>query len=119
MHPHPSRRFTAVALAGVIAMMLVSACSSPAAAPTTASESPSPEPSEEASREPTGEASLDAPSEVEAGAEYDVDWTGPDARGDYVTIVEASATEWTNEPYFYTADNDGTGSLVAPTEDGS
>ena len=30
MHPHSSRRFFAVALAGVIAMMLVSACSSPA-----------------------------------------------------------------------------------------
>jgi Ca-activated chloride channel family protein len=31
-----------------------------------------------------------------------VAWTGPSAEGDYVTIVAAGATEWTNEDYFYT-----------------
>jgi Ca-activated chloride channel family protein len=121
MHPSPSPRFGALSVAGVALAMLAVACSSPAAESTapTASPSPSVEASVEPSDAANGEASLDAPAEVEAGAEFDIDWTGPDAQGDYVTIVAAGATEWTNEPYFYTATNDGTGTLTAPTADGA
>jgi Ca-activated chloride channel family protein len=42
-----------------------------------------------------------------------VSWTGPNEVNDYVTIVAAGATKWTNEPYFYT--RSGTpGTLPAP-----
>ena len=39
------------------------------------------------------EASLDAPSEVGAGAGFAVSWTGPGNDGDYVTIVEAGTAQ--------------------------
>ena len=45
------------------------------------------------------EATLDAPQEVPAGAEVSVDWTGPDNRGDYITIVEKGAPEGTYNRY--------------------
>lgn len=64
-----------------------------------------------------GEPAVNGPDEVEAGAEFEVAWTGPDAQGDFVTIVAEGATEWTNEPWFYTG-NGNPGTLVAPTEEG-
>ncbi len=80
------------------------------AAPTA---SPSPSPSVA-----TGPATLTAPREVEAGAQFEVAWTGPNAPKDYVTIVPAAATEWTSvDPYFYTT-NGSPGKLVAPTTAG-
>jgi len=36
------------------------------------------------------------------GASFAVDWTGPDARGEYITIVEAGAREGTYLSYVYT-----------------
>lgn len=66
----------------------------------------------------TGPVSLDAPPEVQAGAPITVTWTGPNAQGDYVTIVLATATKWTNEPYFNT--NSGSpGTLTAPSAEGA
>jgi Ca-activated chloride channel family protein len=62
--------------------------------------------------------SLTAPDSVEANKEFDVSWTGPNGTGDYVTIVKAGATQWTNEDYFNT--NGGpTGKLLAPVEAGA
>jgi Ca-activated chloride channel family protein len=47
-----------------------------------------------------------------------VAWTGPNNQGDYITVVAAGATKWTNEPYFYTTA--GTpGHLIAPTTPGA
>lgn len=102
-------------------VILASACAGPAAVATatpSTSGAPSIEASAEASNGPTGPANLDAPSDVEAGAEFQVAWTGPNAHGDYVTIVAAGALKWTNEPYFYTSS--GTPRpLVAPTVPGA
>ncbi len=39
--------------------------------------------------------SLDAPGRVEAGAEFDLHWTGPGRRGDRIVVVESSAGEGT------------------------
>jgi Ca-activated chloride channel family protein len=39
------------------------------------------------------EAGVDGPPSVEAGADFEVSWQGPDGRGDYVTIVEAGAAD--------------------------
>ncbi|HSB87566.1 MAG TPA: hypothetical protein VLD86_14750 [Ilumatobacteraceae bacterium] len=47
-----------------------------------------------------------------------MEWTGPAASGDYVTIVAAGAEKWTNEPYFYASPGSSPGSLVAPVKDG-
>jgi Ca-activated chloride channel family protein len=95
----------------MLAMLILVAGCQPSA-------SGSPGGSAEASRNAgTGEPSLDAPDEVEAGADFEVSWTGPDGQGDYITVVAEGATEWTNEPFFYTA-NGPTGTLVASTTDG-
>ncbi|MEO8251720.1 MAG: hypothetical protein ABI578_04505 [Chloroflexota bacterium] len=104
-------------------LVLVSGCGgqggsttpSPSASPaasTTASASAA------ASLGATGPANLDAPSDVQAGASFEVAWTGPNAARDYVTIVSAGAAKWTNEPYFYTT-NGTPGKLVAPVKDGA
>jgi Ca-activated chloride channel homolog len=45
------------------------------------------------------EATLEAPGEVPAGAEFLVEWTGPDDGNDYLTIVEAGAPEGTRGGY--------------------
>ncbi len=52
---------------------------------------------------------------VEAGAEFEIEYRP--TRGDYVT-GPAGSDEWTNEPYFGTADGNPN-SLVAPTGDGN
>lgn len=66
----------------------------------------------------TGPANLDAPQEVQAGASFDVTWTGPNKAGDYVTIVLGTATKWTVEPYFYTTSG-SPAKLTAPSADGA
>ncbi len=48
------------------------------------------------------EATLEAPAEVAAGAAFEVTWTGPDNKNDYITIVEAGAKEGTYNDYDYT-----------------
>jgi Ca-activated chloride channel family protein len=67
----------------------------------------------------TGEANLDGPAEVGAGEKFAVNWTGPSALGDYITIVAAGATKWTNEPWFTARRGASPGSLVAPITDGA
>jgi Ca-activated chloride channel family protein len=99
-----------------------------ASAGPTASEEPSGEPSSEAGTDeapasagtssgPTGPATLDAASEVGAGAQFQVTWTGPAAKEDYVALMAAGAAKWTTEPYFaVTAGSPAP--LVAPTAPG-
>ncbi|MFK5977863.1 MAG: VWA domain-containing protein [Rhizobiaceae bacterium] len=48
------------------------------------------------------EASLEAPAEIAAGAGVDVIWQGPNAKGDYVTIVEKGAKSGKYTSYAYT-----------------
>jgi Ca-activated chloride channel family protein len=63
--------------------------------------------------------SVDGPDEVTGNTEFDVTWTGPNAPGDYVTIVKAGATRWTNEDYFYTQGAVPPLKLLAPLEPGA
>ncbi len=126
MHIHDWRRLPAIGLVLVTCAAVIAGCSSAAqatpdesvAATPTASESPSEEqtPSEEPGT--GGEPGVEGPAEVEAGIQFEVSWTGPDDRGDYIAIVPEGATEWTGaDPWFYTA-NANPGRLVAPTADG-
>jgi Ca-activated chloride channel homolog len=47
-------------------------------------------------------ATVQAPEEVVAGTGFKVEWTGPDNKGDYVTIVARGADSGTYESYAYT-----------------
>ncbi len=47
-------------------------------------------------------ASLDIPGEVGAGASFEVAWTGPDNKSDYITIVEKGAPQGKYLSYTYT-----------------
>jgi Ca-activated chloride channel family protein len=117
-------RFSSITAAATV--VFLAACGGGGSTP---SPSPTPEPSAPASTAPSVEASasetaggpaaITAPDEVEAGVDFEVEWTGPDAQGDYITLVPAGATEWTfTDPYFNT--NVGpTGTLVAPTTAGA
>ncbi len=63
-------------------------------------------------------ATLAAPANVQAGADFEVTWSGPDNERDFITIVEADAPERTYETYQYT--NRGTPlTLMAPDEAGA
>lgn len=88
--------------------LLLAACGGAQATPTT---SATPTPTAD------GPASLTATAEVEAGAEFEVIWTGPDGQGDFVSLVAPGIDTWTNEQYFYTRSGP-TGMLVAPVVDG-
>ena len=61
---------------------------------------------------------LAGPDTVEAGTSFQVSWNGPNGPGDYVTIVAAGATKWTNESYFYTTVG-STGTLVSSIAPGA
>jgi Ca-activated chloride channel homolog len=58
------------------------------------------------------------PSEVAAGTSFEVDWTGPDNGGDYVTIVPAGADEGAYLSYAYT-DGGNPSTLQAPIDAGA
>jgi Ca-activated chloride channel family protein len=65
------------------------------------------------------EASVDGPAEVAVSTQFEVDWTGPNGPGDYVTIVVAGSEPGPNNygSYFYTnVGNPGT--ILAPEEPG-
>ncbi len=59
------------------------------------------------------EATLEAPTEVPAGAEFEVVWTGPNNKGDYITIVEAGTPEGKFGDYAYTQ-NGSPAKITAP-----
>lgn len=61
---------------------------------------------------------LQAPESVMANTQFEVSWVGPNGPGDYVTIVKAGATTWTNEDYFYTTEGP-TAKLLGPVEPGA
>ena len=63
------------------------------------------------------EITLDAPTEVGAGSDFDVTWTGPNGSGDYITVVPVSAADGEYEDYTYT-DNGSPLQLTAPDETG-
>jgi len=52
----------------------------------------------------SSEITLSAPESVMAGAAFDVTWTGPDGKGDYITVVPASDADGTYASYKYTRD---------------
>jgi len=58
-----------------------------------------------------------AAARVDAGAAFEVSWTGPDNPGDYLTIVPAGAAEGAYLDYAYTADGSPV-TLTAPDEAG-
>lgn len=60
---------------------------------------------------------LQAPSEVTVNSEFEVSWTGPDGKDDYITIVPAGSPEGTYTSYFYTKDANP-GKLTAPETPG-
>lgn len=108
--------------------VLAGACGGGAASPTpvvtptpapTASPTAAPVATATASPQaiPTGPASLQAPDTISGGSPFQVAWTGPNAQGDYVTIVAEGTTKWTNEPYFYTTAGSPE-NMVAPTSAG-
>jgi Ca-activated chloride channel family protein len=62
-------------------------------------------------------ASVDGPSSVQHGAQFDVTWTGPDGPGDYITIVPAGSQPGTYLSYAYTQDGNPA-TITAPDEPG-
>ncbi len=48
------------------------------------------------------EASLTCPQKTGAGSSFEIDWTGPDNRSDYITIVPAGAGDKEHADYVYT-----------------
>ena len=58
-------------------------------------------------------ATVAGPDEVAAGAAFQVDWTGPDNQGDYVTVVEVGAPEGSWTSYAYTREG-SPATLTAP-----
>ncbi|MCP5538132.1 MAG: VWA domain-containing protein [Akkermansiaceae bacterium] len=60
---------------------------------------------------------LKADSETVAGSPVLIDWTGPDNRGDFLTIVPKNAADGTYAKYAYTRDGSPT-RVVAPIDPG-
>lgn len=95
--------------AGLALTVLVAACGGGTAPsptpvpPTAAPQTQAPvETAPPATNPSTGDPHITAPSEIAGGTEFEVTWTGPNALNDYVTIVKAGTTQWTNEDYFNT-----------------
>lgn len=123
MRPPTSR----ASLLGASLLLALTACGGNASAPsptpgTTPAATPTPPASVEAT--PTavpnnGSATLDAPTEVSAGSDFTVAWTGPAGSGDYVTIVPQGATEWTFADDYFDVDSGSPGTLSAPLTEGA
>jgi hypothetical protein len=62
-------------------------------------------------------ATLTAPAQVAAGAQFQVKWTGPNNARDFVTVVKAGAAERSYQRYDYTK-NGPTLTFTAPDEPG-
>ena len=112
---------------GLAVTLLVAACGGgaastptpapPTAGPTTAATT-SATTGPAATNVSTGEPGLNALAEVPAGSTIEVAWTGPNANGDFVTLVKAGTAEWTNEDYFYTTEG-SPANLSAPSTAGA
>ena len=124
-----SRQFRAGLILVTILLVVLSACGggsgatpSPTASPTPEASATEPSATAEPTPSPTpnsDEATLDGPSEVEAGADFEVAWTGPDNQGDYIAIVPLAATEWTFSDDYFNTINGSPSSLKAPTTPGT
>ncbi len=64
------------------------------------------------------QATLDAPPQVNAGAEFKVNWTGPDNERDFITLVKEGTEEKTYGKYVYTKKGNPL-KLRAPDDDGN
>lgn len=66
-------------------------------------------------------ATLDAPAKAKAESSIDVKWTGPNGKGDFITVVAPDAEEGAYLEYFYANDtaNEGKGELKLPQKPGS
>jgi Mg-chelatase subunit ChlD len=64
------------------------------------------------------EATLDAPAEIDAGATFEVNFSGPNTKHDFVSIDRAGAADRDYGPYVYTA-RGGPVKLRAPDEAGA
>jgi Ca-activated chloride channel family protein len=124
-----SRQVRAGLILATLLLVVLAACgggsgATPTATPSPTAEvtpSPTAEATEAATPSPTpnpDEATLEGPAEVEAGADFEVAWTGPDAQGDYIAIVPASATEWTFSDDYFNTNSGSPGTLKAPTTPG-
>ena len=125
-----SRRgfITAIIVAAVLLLILwLARCSRPAPRPTvaqsvapTAASVPPPvaKPADQPAAEVLTPATLRAPAQIAAGAAFRVEWTGPDNRGDFITIVAHGTPEDQYATYAETkAANPLT--LTAPMEPGA
>ena len=65
-----------------------------------------------------GDPSVTGPATVEAGTRFEVEWTGPIANDDYITIVAVGTTTWTGQSYFDTTAG-SPGELTAPLTPGA
>jgi Ca-activated chloride channel family protein len=63
-------------------------------------------------------AAIQAPAEVSAGSPFPITWTGPNAHGDWLTIIEPDATAQAYASYV-DADNPGQSKLTAPLTPGN
>ena len=117
-------RSSTLRLAACIASVIVAACGgggapatptpAPATVAPTAAATEAPVATPASTNASTGEPSVKGPAQASIGQKIDVAWTGPNAQGDFVTIVAVGTAKWTNETYFYTASNPSPGSLTAP-----
>lgn len=101
----------------LILCLLVSSCGGGTAVTTAdsvASSAATSPPTTERSNTPVA---LNAPTEVGAGTEFVVSWTGPNNNSDYITIVAAGAAEGEYLAYFYSSTGPE-GSLIAPNQPG-
>ncbi|MEM6430055.1 MAG: hypothetical protein AAF708_12510 [Deinococcota bacterium] len=62
---------------------------------------------------------LEAPDTVSAGTEFVVNFTGPNASGDYITIVPAGSRQGTYRDFFYPSSKMGSDFLSAPDTAGN
>ena len=60
---------------------------------------------------------LSGPASVEAGAKFSVSWTGPNYKGDYLSIAESGSKAWEHRSRNW-ADQGGSTFLKAPNEPG-
>lgn len=63
-------------------------------------------------------ATVAGPPSVAGGTDFEVEWTGPDNTGDYITIVPSAAPAHEYSSYHYTK-NGSPGDLTAPLDPGS
>ena len=122
-------RSSTMRFAAFAASLIVAACAggtvpaTPTAAPPTtvptAAVTDAPVATTAPTNSSTGEPSVKGPAQASIGPQIQVEWTGQNAQGDFVTIVAVGTAKWTNEAYFYTNSTPSPGSLTAPGSAGA